>query len=156
MPRGIVRERADDLEAVSLIEPRRLEGMRIQRKLHTTASSCLRLSRLEQPPADTPPAHVLAHPERIDPASPAPAPAVHAGHQLAVAIGLHGQKLAEVSDARRLDIELVDLLDQTPHSGALSLAHDIAAPVVGHLHRIVACGATSRASRMGSPLKHSS
>jgi hypothetical protein len=39
-----------------------------------------------------------------------------------VAIGLDGQKLAEVSDARRLDVELVDLVDQTPHSRALSLA----------------------------------
>lgn len=101
MPRGIVPERADDLEAVPLVERRSLEGVRIQRKLRTAASSCLRLSRLEQPATDTPPAHVLAHPERIDPASPAPAPAVHAGHQLAVAIGLDGQKLAEVSDARR-------------------------------------------------------
>jgi hypothetical protein len=35
-----------------------------------------------------------------------------------VAIGLDGQKLAEVLDARRLDIELVDLVDQTPHSRA--------------------------------------
>jgi hypothetical protein len=113
-------------------------------------ASCLRLSRLEQPTADTPPAHVLAHPERIDPAGPAPAPAVHAGHQLAVAIGLDGQKLAEVSDARRLDIELVDLVDQTPHSRALSLAQDIAAPIVCHLRRIVASGATPWAARSGS------
>jgi hypothetical protein len=36
-----------------------------------------------------------------------------------VAIGLDGQQLAEVSDARRLDIELVDLVDQTPGSRAL-------------------------------------
>jgi hypothetical protein len=122
MPRGIVRERADDLEAVPRIERRGLEGVRIQRKLHAAASSCLRLSCFQQPTADAPPAHVLAHPERINPARPAPAPAVHAGHQLAVAIGLDGQKLAEVSDARRLDVELVDLVDQTPHSRALILA----------------------------------
>src|ERR687887_1443052 len=119
MPRGIVRERADDLEAVALIERRSLEAVRLQRELYTAASSCLRLRRLEQPPADMPPAHVLAHPERIDPAGPAPAPAVHAGHQLAMAIGLDAQKLAEISDARRLDVELVDLVDQTPHSRAL-------------------------------------
>src|SRR6188472_2540920 len=122
MPYRIVRERADDLETVPLIERRSLEAVRIQRKLHTAASPCLRLSRLEQPTADAPPAHVLAHPERIDPAGPAPAPAVHAGRELAVAIGLDGQKLAEVSDARRLDIDLLDLVDQTPGSGALSLA----------------------------------
>jgi hypothetical protein len=76
-----------------------VEGVRIQRKLHTAASSCLRLSCFQQPAADAPPAHVLAHPERINPARPAPAPAVHAGHQLAVAIGLDGQQLAEISDA---------------------------------------------------------
>jgi hypothetical protein len=40
-----------------------------------------------------------------------------------VAIGLDGQQLAEVSDARRLDIELLDLVDQTPGTGALSLAN---------------------------------
>ena len=71
MPGWIVRERADDREAVPLIERRSLEGVRIQRKLHTAASSCLRLSCLQQPAADAPPAHVLAHPERSDPASPA-------------------------------------------------------------------------------------
>ena len=58
MPRGIVRQRADDLEAVPFIERRSLEGVRFQRKLHTAACLCLHLSCLQQPTADAPPARM--------------------------------------------------------------------------------------------------
>src|SRR3954464_2122748 len=130
MPGRIVRQRADELEAVPLVERRSLEAVRVQRDLDAAASSCLGLRRLEQATAAASPAHVRANPERVDPARPAPAPAVDAAGQRTLAIGLDGQQLAEVPDPRRLDIERIDLVHQAPGSGALRLAQAAAAQLI--------------------------
>jgi hypothetical protein len=76
MTSWIVRELAHDVEAVSLIERRGLERVRVERDLRTTMASCFFLDRSEQPTSDTATPHILAHPERLDPACSAPAPAV--------------------------------------------------------------------------------
>jgi hypothetical protein len=86
MPLRAAWERPYDVEAVPLIERRRLERVSLKRELATTSTSRLCLGRLQESSADAPAPHVFAHPERINPASPAPAPAVHAGHKLAAAI----------------------------------------------------------------------
>ena len=76
MSSWIVGEFADDLKAVSLIERRGLERVRVESELRATMTSRVLLRGSEQPAPDTSTPYVLAHPERLYPARPAPAPAV--------------------------------------------------------------------------------
>jgi hypothetical protein len=62
MPFRIVRERADDLEAVPLVERWRLERVSFNRELLTTVYSSLLLGRGQEATPNAPPAHVIAHP----------------------------------------------------------------------------------------------
>ena len=67
-PRGSRRCAPDHLVAVPDVELGRLEGVRLERRLTAAAPPALGLRGQQERRARPPPAQVLAHPQRLDPA----------------------------------------------------------------------------------------
>ena len=132
MSSRVVRECADHLETVSLIEQRGLEGVRFERELSTTAMPSLGFGRTQEPTANTSPSHVLAHPQRVDPARTTPTPAVYPANQLAVTVGLDPQELMDLAYPSGIEIELDDLVAQPSNNRTFGLSQRTASPVIRH------------------------
>src|SRR5215471_7332754 len=109
-----VLDRIDDLVAVLLIEEGGLEAVGVEREPGAATSLRFRFRGREEARAVSVAAQILAHPERLNLADAAPAPAVEAGGDRPIPVAHEEGQPAPVVEAGLLDVVEIELILQEP------------------------------------------